>query len=129
MLGVMSQCVAEITVLAEKGGVSRTSFLDFINNSALGSDFTRYKTPALLDLDFTPTFTSRLLLKDLHLGLEAARDLEVPMTLAATAQETVARMIGLGYGDVDFAALLELQAKASSLELAPESADLSDGPG
>jgi 3-hydroxyisobutyrate dehydrogenase-like beta-hydroxyacid dehydrogenase len=73
MLGVVSQCMAEITVLAEKGGVSRADFLAFLNDSVMGSMFTRYKTPAFVNLDFTPTFTPALLLKDFHLGFEACR--------------------------------------------------------
>ena len=34
LLGVVTQCMAEITVLAEKGGVPRHALLEFINNSA-----------------------------------------------------------------------------------------------
>ena len=68
MLGVVAQSLAEITVLAEKGGVSRADFLEFLNDSVMGSTFTRYKTPAYVNLDFTPTFTPPLLLKDFDLG-------------------------------------------------------------
>src|SRR6185437_12680454 len=63
LLGVVTQSLAEITVLAEKGGVSRRAFLEFLNNSVMGSVFTRYKTPAFVNLDFTPTFTPVLLRK------------------------------------------------------------------
>jgi 3-hydroxyisobutyrate dehydrogenase len=127
MLGVVSQCMAEITVLAEKGGVSRADFLAFLNDSVMGSTFTRYKTPAFVNLDFTPTFTPELLLKDFHLGFEAARETGVPMPVSATAAEIVQGMIGQGYTDVDFAALLELEAKSSGLELVPENVAVSDG--
>jgi 3-hydroxyisobutyrate dehydrogenase len=127
MLGVVSQCMAEITVLAEKGGVSRADFLAFLNDSVMGSMFTRYKTPAFVKLDFTPTFTPTLLLKDFHLGFEAARELEVPMPVAAVTQEIVQGMIGNGYEDVDFAALLELAARASGHVLEPEDVPVSDG--
>jgi 3-hydroxyisobutyrate dehydrogenase-like beta-hydroxyacid dehydrogenase len=127
MLGVVSQCMAEITVLAEKGGVSRADFLAFLNDSVMGSTFTRYKTPAFVNLDFTPTFTPELLLKDFHLGFEAAHAHGVPMPVAATAQEIVQGMIGHGYADVDFAALLELQARASGHEIAAEGVAVSDG--
>ena len=63
-------------MLAEKGGISRADFLEFLNDSVLGSTFTRYKTPAYVNLDFTPTFTPELLLKDFDLGFEAAREME-----------------------------------------------------
>jgi 3-hydroxyisobutyrate dehydrogenase len=129
MLGVVSQCMAEITVLAEKGGVSRADFLAFLNDSVMGSTFTRYKTPAFVNLDFTPTFTPALLLKDFHLGAEAAREHGVPMPVAAATQEIVQGMLGQGYDDVDFAALLELEARAAGHALRSEEVAVSDGLG
>jgi 3-hydroxyisobutyrate dehydrogenase len=119
--------MAEITVLAEKGGVSRADLLAFLNDSVMGSTFTRYKTPAFVNLDFTPTFTPELLFKDFELGFEAAREHGVPMPVAAAAQQVVQALIGQGYGDVDFAALLELEARGSGLQLEPEEVPVSDG--
>jgi 3-hydroxyisobutyrate dehydrogenase len=127
MLGVVAQSLAEITVLAEKGGVSRAAFLEFLNKSVMGSMFTRYKTPAIVNLDFTPTFTPALLHKDFHLGFEAAEQYGVPMPVAAAAQQAVQTLMGFGYDDVDFMALLELEARASGLELEPENVPVSDG--
>jgi 3-hydroxyisobutyrate dehydrogenase len=127
MLGVVAQCMAEITVLAEKGGMSRAAFLDFLNNSVMGSMFTRYKTPAYVNLDFTPTFTPLLLRKDFDLGFETARELDVPMPVAAAAQQAIQALIGSGHTDEDFAALLEQQARASGLDLVSEEADVDEG--
>jgi 3-hydroxyisobutyrate dehydrogenase-like beta-hydroxyacid dehydrogenase len=127
LLGVLAQSLAEITVLAERGGVSRAALLDFVNNSVLGSTFTRYKTPAYVTLDFTPTFTPVLLRKDFDLGLAAARALDVPMPLAAATAQLVQAAIGAGHRDDDFAVLLELQAAAAGLELKPEDTPVDDG--
>ena len=127
MLGVVAQCLAEIVVLAEKGGLSRADFLEFLNDSVMGSVFTRYKTPALVELDFTPTFTPELLRKDFDLGFEAAHRLDVPMPVAAAAAQAVQALFGHGYGDLDFAALLDQTAKASGLELQPEDVEVDDG--
>jgi 3-hydroxyisobutyrate dehydrogenase-like beta-hydroxyacid dehydrogenase len=129
LLGVVAQNMAEITVLAEKGGVSRAAFLDFINNSVMGSVFTRYKTPAYVRLDFTPTFTPVLLRKDFDLGLAAAATLGVPMPVAAAARETVQAAIAQGRTEEDFAVLLELQAASSGLDLKPETTPVDDGLG
>jgi 3-hydroxyisobutyrate dehydrogenase len=128
-LGVVAQCMAEITVLAEKGGVSRADFLEFLNDSVMGSTFTRYKSPAYVNLDFKPTFTPELLLKDFHLGLDAARELSVPMPLAATTEQIVQGLASISGNDVDFAALLELTARASGLVLESENVDVDDGLG
>ena len=129
LLGVVTQSLAEITILAEKGGVPRHAFLDFINKSVMGSLFTTYKTPAFVNLDWTPTFTPYLLRKDLDLGLEAGRNLGVPQPLTALTRELVQSMIGNGYEDSDFGALLELEAKAAGLVLKSENKLVDDGLG
>lgn len=126
-LGVVIQNMVEITALAEKAGVPRHAFLDFLNNSVMGSMFSRYKTPALVNLDYSVTFTPKLLLKDLDLGLSAGRDRGVPMPVTAAAREIVQSLIGHGYADEDFAALLSLQAAASGLRLEAENVEVSDG--
>ncbi|CAM3631250.1 NAD(P)-dependent oxidoreductase [Kibdelosporangium persicum] len=126
-LGVVIQSMAEITVLAEKGGVSRAAFLEFLNQSVLGSAFSQYKTPALVHLDFTPTFTMPLLRKDFDLGMAAARTLEAPMPLASAAAQLVASAVGAGYVDEDFAVLIREQARRAGLALEPEDADVTDG--
>lgn len=127
MLGVVTQSLAEITVLAEKGGVPRSAFLEFLNSSVMGSVFTRYKSPAFVNLDYTPTFTPILLRKDFDLGLRAARTLDVPMPLAAATAQLVQASVGSGRVDEDFAILLDLQAEASGLDLKPEDVAVDDG--
>jgi 3-hydroxyisobutyrate dehydrogenase len=127
MLGVVTQSLAEITVLAEKAGLKRSAFLEFLNASVMGSVFTRYKTPAFVNLDYHPTFTPLLLRKDFDLGLEAARRLDVPMPVAALVHEIVQGVIGQGSVDDDFAVMLDYQARASGLALQPEDVDVSDG--
>lgn len=126
-LGVVIQSLAEITVLAQKAGVPRHAFLDFMNKSVMGSVFSKYKTPALVNLDFTTTFTPYLLRKDMDLGLSAARSLDVPMPVASAAREVIQSLMGNGYLDTDFAALILLQAKSSGLELKSENVKVSDG--
>ena len=127
LLGVVTQSLAEITILAEKAGVPRHAFLDFMNKSVMGSVFTRYKTPSFVNLDFSVTFTPALLRKDLDLGLSAAHSLNVPMPMAAQTREIIQTMIGNGFADTDFSELLTLQAQASGMKLEPENIEVSDG--
>ncbi len=128
-LGVVIQSLSEITLLAERGGTTRAAFLEFLNDSVMGSTFTRYKSPALVNLDFAPTFTMPLLSKDFDLGLAAAHDLEVPMPLAAAAAQLVASAVGAGHRDVDFAALILEQARRSGLDIEAENVTVDDGLG
>ena len=127
ILGVVAQSLAEITVLAEKSGISRQAFLECLNKSVMGSLFTGYKTPAYENLDFEPTFTATLLRKDFDLGLAAAREHEVPMPVAAVVHQLIQGLVGRGYGDADFAALLQQEADSAGLLLVSEHADVSDG--
>jgi len=126
MLGVVIQNLCEITLLAEKAGMKRHAFLDFLNKSVMGSMFTAYKSPALANLDFHVTFTPELLRKDIDLGLAAGRTHGVPMPTTAITRDIIQMLIGNGY-DQDFSQLLLLQAKASGMELQPENVDVGDG--
>jgi len=127
MLGVVTQCMAEITVLAQKAGVPRHAFLDFLNKSVMGSTFTRYKAPAFVNLDFHVTFTPYLLRKDMDLGLAAGRNFEVPMPLASLTRDLIQSMMGAGMTEEDFSTLLLQQARASGIELKPEDKAVGDG--
>ena len=128
MLGVVTQNLAEITILAQKAGVPRQAFLDFMNNSVMGSVFTRYKTNAFINLDWTTTFTPALLRKDLDLGLAAGRELNVPMPVTATTREALQAHFGAAslkndpaaYLEEDFAAILETVALGAGIELESE---------
>jgi 3-hydroxyisobutyrate dehydrogenase len=126
-LGVVIQNLCEITILAQRAGMPRHAFLDFLNKSVMGSMFTRYKTPALVNLDFKVTFTPHLLRKDLDLGLDAGRQFEVPMPLTSITRDLLQTMIGHGMSEEDFATLIVMQAKASGIELEPENVQVGDG--
>lgn len=126
-LGVVIQSMAEITVLAEKAGVTRAAFLSFLNDSVMGSVFSQYKTPALVNLDFTPTFTNVLLQKDFDLGLAAAGDLGVVMPVASVTRNLVAQEVGNGNVEQDFASLILTVARSSGLDIVAENADVTDG--
>jgi 3-hydroxyisobutyrate dehydrogenase len=128
MLGVVFQNLAEVTILAQKAGVPRHAFLDFMNASVMGSVFTKYKSNALVNLDWTTTFTAPLLRKDLDLGLQAARELGVAMPITVAAREALQGHIGAahlqgdpaGYLAKDFATLLESVARNAGMTLQPE---------
>jgi 3-hydroxyisobutyrate dehydrogenase-like beta-hydroxyacid dehydrogenase len=128
-LGIVTQAMAEITVLAERGGISRSAFLEFINNSVMGSTFSRYKTPAFVNLDFTPTFTPVLLRKDFDLGMAEAKKMSVPMPVSALCTQLVVSAIGAGYVDEDFAVLLLEEARSAGLVMTPENVTIDDGLG
>ena len=135
MLGVVIQNLIEITLLSNKMGVPREAFLRFMSNSVMGSMFTRYKSPALVNLDWTTTFTPELLLKDLDLGLELGREWKVPMPVTATTREIMQGHIGnailqadpKAYLEKDFATLMETMAAASGMKIESEKKNVPTG--
>ncbi len=127
MLGVTAQMLAETTLLAQAGGVARSDYLEFINNSVMGSVFSRYKTPAYVTLDYTPTFTSHLLRKDFELGLSAGRELDVPLPVSALTHQLVVELSNSEHADLDFASLIEQLARAAGMEIEPEDVPVGDG--
>jgi 3-hydroxyisobutyrate dehydrogenase len=135
LLGVTIQNLAEMTVLAEKAGVPRHAFLEFVNNGVMGSMFTRYKSNAFVNLDWTTTFTPELLRKDLDLGLEAGRKLDVPLPVTAATRESLQAHFGaaqlqpdpIAYLEKDFAAVIETVALGAGIKLKSENVAVSDG--
>jgi 3-hydroxyisobutyrate dehydrogenase len=135
MLGVVIENLIEITLLANKMGVSRHAFLSFMNNGVMGSMFTAYKTPALVNLDWKTTFTSELLRKDLDLGLELAREWDVAMPVTAATREVVQAHIGRAMAREDrkeilandFAQMAETLAEYSGMILKSEAKDVPSG--
>jgi 3-hydroxyisobutyrate dehydrogenase len=135
MLGVVIENLCEITLLAEKAGVPRAAFLAFMNNSVMGSIFTRYKSSALVNLDWTTTFTPELLRKDLDLGLELSREFDVPMPVTSTTRDVLQTHFGAAtlkpdpqkYLAGDFAALLETLALAAGMKLMSENKKIPTG--
>jgi 3-hydroxyisobutyrate dehydrogenase len=135
MLGVVIENLIEITLLTNKMGVPRHAFLAFLNNSVMGSMFTAYKSPALVNLDWTTTFTPELLRKDLDLGLELAREMDVPMPITAATREVLQSHFGAAtlkpnpdeYLQKDFSALMETLALAAGIKLASENKNVPSG--
>jgi 3-hydroxyisobutyrate dehydrogenase-like beta-hydroxyacid dehydrogenase len=128
-LGVVAESLAEIAVLAERGGVPRREFFDFLNASVMGSTFTRYKTPAYVNRTYTPTFTLELLRKDFDLGLDAGAELGVPLPTMQLVRGLVQEAIDAGHSGVDFAALLEVEAVRAGLDMAVDPGPVADGLG
>ena len=134
-LAAVIENLIEVTLLAQKAGVPRHAFLSFINNSVMGSIFTQYKSPALVNADYTTTFTVPLLRKDIDLGLDAARRLGVAMPVTAAVREVVQAHLGMAaaekdpeaYLGMDFAAMLETLARFGAAKIAPENVAVPSG--
>jgi len=119
MIGGLAQLMAEALVLGESSGVSRAALLEVMGGSAAGAPFVRYKTGALLEDDYSATFTTALMGKDLDLILDAAGDAGVELPVTTRLQAIVRAAIEAGYADDDFMALFPFLASTSRSHAAP----------
>jgi 3-hydroxyisobutyrate dehydrogenase len=106
MIAGNAQLIAEALVLGEAHGLERARMLEVMGASAVGSPFVKYKTAALLQDDYSATFTGRAMAKDLAMALAAARDANAPLPVTATIQQLMEGCIGSGWGDLDLMTLL-----------------------
>jgi 3-hydroxyisobutyrate dehydrogenase len=127
LLGIVFEGLAEVTVLAEKNGVPRHVFMDCINNSVLGSTFTRYKTPVIANLDFNVTFTHTLMRKDLDLGLRAGQKSGTKLPATQVVRDLVQRCVDEGKAEADYTTMLQRLAADAGLELTPDGVKVPDG--
>ena len=114
MIAGLAELMSEALVLGEMSGVSREALLEVMGSSAVGAPFVKYKTEPLLADDFSATFTTALMEKDIDLVLDAARQSEVELPLAQHLKALLRAAVEAGYADDDFMALyLHLRGAAS----------------
>jgi 3-hydroxyisobutyrate dehydrogenase-like beta-hydroxyacid dehydrogenase len=109
----LAELMAEALVLAEASGVSRADLLEVMGSSAAGAPFVKYKTEPLLRDDFSATFTTALMEKDIDLVLDAADEAGVELPVAREMKALLRAAIGAGYADDDFIALFLHRRSAS----------------
>jgi 3-hydroxyisobutyrate dehydrogenase-like beta-hydroxyacid dehydrogenase len=113
MIGGLAQLMAEALVLGEASGVPRAALLEVMGSSAAGAPFVRYKTDALVRDDYSATFTTALMGKDIDLILDAAGDAGVELPVATRLRAIIEAAVEAGYADDDFMALFPFLASAS----------------
>ena len=83
-----------------------------------GAPFVKYKTDALVRDDYSATFTTALMEKDIDLVLDAAEEGGAELPLALELKEQLRAAIEAGYGDDDFIALFQHLRRRSGLDTA-----------
>jgi len=116
MVAGLAQLMSEALVLGEAAGVSRASLLEVMGSSAAGAPFVKYKTEPLLRDDFSATFTTALMEKDIDLVLDVAEDAGVELPVAREMKALLRAAIDAGYADDDFMALFLCLRSGSGLD-------------
>jgi 3-hydroxyisobutyrate dehydrogenase-like beta-hydroxyacid dehydrogenase len=105
MIAGLAQLMSEALVLGEAAGVGRADLLEVMGSSAVGAPFVKYKTEPLNRGDFSATFTTALMEKDIDLVLDAAEEVGVELPVAKQMKTLLRGTIEAGYADDDFIAL------------------------
>jgi 3-hydroxyisobutyrate dehydrogenase-like beta-hydroxyacid dehydrogenase len=113
MIAGLAQLMSEALVLGEAAGVSRASLLEVMGSSAVGAPFVKYKTEPLLRDDFSATFTTALMEKDVDLVLAVAEEVGVELPLAGELKALLLSAIEAGYAEDDFMSLFAHLRSAS----------------
>jgi 3-hydroxyisobutyrate dehydrogenase-like beta-hydroxyacid dehydrogenase len=119
MIGGTAELLAEAVVLGESAGVERGKLLEVIGASAVGSPFVKYKTEPLLRDDYSATFTTSMMMKDVGLVLGLASESGVTLPLSSRLEGLLDETIEAGHGELDFMALLlrlEAERKRASTD-------------
>ena len=113
MIAGLAQLMSEALVLGEAAGVSREALLEVMGSSAAGAPFVKYKTEPLLRDDYSATFTTALMEKDIDLILDAAEEHGVELPVARDLKGLLRAAVEAGHADDDFIALF-LQLRSAS---------------
>jgi 3-hydroxyisobutyrate dehydrogenase-like beta-hydroxyacid dehydrogenase len=113
MVAGLAQLMSEALVLGEAAGVPRAALLDVMGSSAVGAPFVKYKTEPLLCDDYSATFTTALMEKDVDLALDAAEEAGVDLPVAREMKALLRATVEAGHADEDFMALF-LQLRSAS---------------
>jgi 3-hydroxyisobutyrate dehydrogenase-like beta-hydroxyacid dehydrogenase len=113
---------AEALSLATKLGVAPEKLVDLIQSSMVRSGVIDYKAPFVLKRDYSPNFPLRLMHKDIHLTLDAAREARVKLPGLETVEEIYEVAHDEGHDDLDYAATLMLLEKWAGIEVGSASA-------
>jgi 3-hydroxyisobutyrate dehydrogenase-like beta-hydroxyacid dehydrogenase len=99
--------VAEALLLAHATGLDLDAFTQVLAGGSGASAQLELKSAPMREHDYTPLFKTEHMLKDVRLCLEEAQAAGVPFPGAAHARDLLTATMGRGYGQQDYASLIE----------------------
>jgi len=107
VIGAYSSAMYEAITLCRKGGVDVATYLNILNESVIGTAYSRYKTPALTAHNYAPAHSVSGLAKDYDLMDLTAQSLGTPIPITALVRQQLRAAVGRGDGALDMTVLLE----------------------
>ena len=112
ILALEVQALAEGLELVTRAGVAGERLIEVLQSSMGRAAVLDVKAPVILKRDFTPSFPLRLMLKDIGLAMELAKENGVRLPAGAAAHEAYSTVKAAAKTDVDYAAIANYWQKA-----------------
>src|SRR5262245_29210001 len=109
--------LCESLTLAKKLGVPPEKMFELIESSMIRSGVAEYKKPFILSQDFSPNFPLRLMQKDMHLMMDAAKENNVDLPGLYRIDEIYEDAVKAGFDDLDYASTIMLLEERAGLRL------------
>ncbi len=108
--------VAEGMALGLKAGLDMEKVVEAVGGGAAGSWGLTHRSGNMIRNDYPLGFRVRLHRKDLVIALEVARELGVPLPVAAFVEQAESGLIGRGRGDEDVSAMARSLRELSGID-------------
>jgi 3-hydroxyisobutyrate dehydrogenase/2-hydroxy-3-oxopropionate reductase len=119
ILSNILQAFNEGMVLAVKAGVEPRLMLDILENSAARSGLISYKAPYVFRRDFSPSFATKWMHKDIGLALDSGNELGVPLVLTGVNHQLFQAALSAGLSEEDFCSTIKVLERAAGVEVKP----------
>lgn len=117
MLAINMMSLAEAIVMATKCGIDPETFVQVVSGGGSKSAMAEAKTPKIVNRDFSPSFKSSLMLKDVGLALDLAKEIKLPMPVLSISREMLQILSAKGYGDEDLCSMVKLYEEWAGIEV------------
>ena len=121
ILANMLLALNEGLVLSTKAGVDPALMVEILTNSAAKSGLLAFKAPYILQRDFTTTFSTKWMAKDVGMALDSARRMNVPLPLTGITQQLFQAAIAEGYGEDDMCSTIKVLEEWAGVKVSPQS--------
>ena len=109
--------VGQALVVAAKAGLDLDALTEVMGAGSGASAMLGLKAKPMREHDYTTLFKLDHMLKDVRLCLEEGQASGAPFPFAALSRELLTAASGMGHGDDDFAALIEVIEAAAGTKL------------
>ena len=112
-IAVLALSLSESITLVRGAGLDPEIFLEILNSTYFKTGMSVNKGPRMIKGDFKPTFTLRMMKKDLDTINEAAEKFNLVLPMATLANKLYQGAIENGFSELDYTGILEFIKKTS----------------